>query len=99
MAMVKCPTCGKMVSNSSAYCPYCDGLIDKQIKCPKCGSVDVELNIKMNEKHTFLETIASAWIGVAGVLIGRLISKKGLNGDATSIKYSCKSCGKRFSRK
>ena len=41
MAMIKCPECGKDVSDKAANCPNCGNPINTKIYCPKCGSTDV----------------------------------------------------------
>ena len=43
MAIIKCPECGKEVSNKARSCPNCGAPIDKKTYCPKCGSSDVSL--------------------------------------------------------
>lgn len=43
MAMIKCPECGKEVSDKAKNCPNCGSPIDTKIYCPKCGSTNVNL--------------------------------------------------------
>ena len=42
MAMVKCPHCGKNVSDKDRRCPNCDFEINRnELVCSNCGSVDL----------------------------------------------------------
>jgi len=43
MALIKCPECGKEVSDTAKACPNCGAPIDTSIRCPKCGSSDVRI--------------------------------------------------------
>lgn len=38
MAIIKCPECGKEVSDKAKACPNCGVPIDTNVYCPKCGS-------------------------------------------------------------
>lgn len=40
MAMIKCPDCGKDVSDKAKACPECGCPIDAPV-CPKCGSANL----------------------------------------------------------
>lgn len=43
MAIIKCPECGKEVSDKARVCPYCGIPIDTNVYCPKCGSSNVQV--------------------------------------------------------
>jgi DNA-directed RNA polymerase subunit RPC12/RpoP len=38
MGLIKCPKCGKDISNNEKSCPYCSEIIDTTMRCPHCGS-------------------------------------------------------------
>ena len=42
MALVKCPDCGKEISDSAESCPNCGRPMSTVMKCPNCKSSDVE---------------------------------------------------------
>ena len=40
MAMIKCPECGRQISDKAPFCPNCGvAIAGKVIKCPQCGEV------------------------------------------------------------
>lgn len=40
MAMIKCPECGRQISDKAPFCPCCGvGIAGKTVKCPQCGEV------------------------------------------------------------
>lgn len=40
MAMIKCPECGRQISDKAPFCPCCGvAIAGKIIKCPQCGEV------------------------------------------------------------
>lgn len=43
MGMIRCPECGKEVSDKARNCPNCGNPIDTKIYCPKCGSSNVKV--------------------------------------------------------
>lgn len=43
MALIKCPECGKQVSDKAPTCPGCGSPIDTAIRCPKCGSPNTKV--------------------------------------------------------
>ena len=43
MAMIKCPECGKEVSDKAKNCPNCGTPIDTKVYCPSCGSSNVSV--------------------------------------------------------
>ncbi len=51
MALIKCPECGKEVSDQAQQCIHCGYPLnpptpDNQVKCPKCGSTTVSTNLR-----------------------------------------------------
>ena len=48
MALIKCPECGKEISDSATSCPNCGIALNqttqnsKSVKCPKCGSTNLQ---------------------------------------------------------
>lgn len=49
MAMVKCPICGKMVSDKGLRCPNCDNNIEGNACCPYCNSGETEIATEVKE--------------------------------------------------
>lgn len=43
MALIKCPGCGKDISENAQACPNCGEPIDTSVKCPKCGSKNTKV--------------------------------------------------------
>lgn len=43
MALIKCPDCGRQVSDSAANCPNCGRPISTKVRCPKCGSTNTSV--------------------------------------------------------
>lgn len=40
MAMIKCPECGRQISDKAPYCPCCGvAIAGKIVRCPQCGEV------------------------------------------------------------
>ena len=80
MAMIKCYSCGKEVSDKDRYCPNCGTLMGIKVKrcCPKCGSSNVEeITRGTTYSSSFLE------VALAGIAIP--------NGT-----FWCKDCGNKF---
>ncbi len=55
MALIKCPECGKEVSDQAPACIYCGYPLNTeqqqtspadQIKCPKCGSTNITTDLQ-----------------------------------------------------
>lgn len=42
MALVKCPECGKEISDKARECPNCGNPMSHKITCPNCGSTNVK---------------------------------------------------------
>lgn len=40
--VIKCPACSGSVSSEAASCPHCGQPINTAMKCPKCGSTNIE---------------------------------------------------------
>ena len=87
MAMIKCASCGKTVSDSNKLCPYCGGKTDNSVCCPKCNSTNTSLNIK---SAGLVQT--SIVYSLFGVVAGKAAEKE-------KIRYVCKDCGKKFKLK
>lgn len=57
--LTKCKECGKEVSTSAISCPHCGYPISGQdtqvniVKCPTCGSTDIEKISGMNKVASF----------------------------------------------
>ena len=83
--MIKCKTCGKMVSESNSTCSYCGDKIIKLI-CPKCGCTDIGVDVKVGSD---VDT-GFFFIGLLPKLLINHFSNK------SSSKYVCRKCGKRF---
>ena len=43
MALIKCPECGKQVSDQAPTCPSCGSPINTAIRCPKCSSANTKV--------------------------------------------------------
>jgi hypothetical protein len=90
MSLIKCPECGKDVSDKAVFCPNCGCPIKSYTKevlcCPKCGSSNLS-----SEKKGF-----SGKKAVAGALltggIGLLAGTIGSN----DTMITCLKCGHRF---
>ncbi len=54
MALIKCPECGKEISDQSIVCINCGYPINQpqqtvdtnQVKCPKCGSTNITTDLR-----------------------------------------------------
>lgn len=90
MALIKCPECGKEISDKADVCPNCGFRVGEQndlvYVCPKCFSTRLDT---VNKKY-------SAGKGTAGYLlvgeIGLLYGAAGLN----NLELCCKECGYKF---
>ena len=54
MAMIKCPECGKDVSDKARSCPNCGNPIDTNVYCPKCGSSNVKVISGASKQYRLL---------------------------------------------
>ncbi|MBO5870631.1 MAG: hypothetical protein J6Q89_07780 [Clostridia bacterium] len=83
MAMIKCPTCKKTLSDKDVQCPHCGSAINTAVICPKCNSKDTKVIIKdvyiASPMHKLLRTLRGK--------------------SEVDIKYICNNCGKKFTPK
>jgi len=94
MAMIKCASCGKTVSDSNELCPYCGGKTDNTVRCPKCNSANIAVVAKGAGEGAggcfgVVVTVLFGWL--IGIITSIAQSAKG-----TTIKYKCNDCGKKF---
>lgn len=97
MALIKCPECGKEISDKAASCPNCGAPISAAkpaltappvdaVRCPKCRSTNVHI---ANQGFSTGKAVAGILtIGAIGTLAGNIGRDK--------IKVTCLSCGKTF---
>lgn len=93
MALIKCPECGKDVSNQAANCPNCGmPIAEKQpeseeyLACPKCTSKELHAEHK---GFSGGKALAGAVLtGGIGLLAGTIGSK--------DVNITCLKCGNRF---
>ena len=97
MAIIKCPECGKQISDRATSCPGCGypinepvnatGVVSEDvIKCPICNSVNVHVS---NQGFSTGKAVAGyLTIGALGALAGNIGRDK--------IKVTCLNCGKTF---
>lgn len=77
MALIKCPECGKEISDKATLCPNC-GYPISQISEDMSGKQEmhlVEENVKSEKKHISVKSIVSIGVGIValiGILIGKL---------------------------
>lgn len=93
MALIKCPECGKEISDKAVSCPNCgnpintpEPQIEEYLCCPYCGSKELHA-----EKSGFSGGKALAGViatGGIGLLAGTIGSR--------DIKITCLKCGKNF---
>ena len=78
MAIVKCPNCGKMVSDTSKRCSQCDGdLVVTKYACGSCSSLNVELDPKGYKTRNSRTGLLWYFFGpVFSHLLSKTISKK-----------------------
>lgn len=91
MALIKCPECGKEISDKATNCPYCGvpmGVTPPAdaIRCPSCHSTNVHI---ANQGFSTGKAVAGfLTIGAIGALAGNI--------GKDNIKVSCLNCGKTF---
>lgn len=97
MAIVKCPNCGKMVSDTTKRCSECDGdLVITKYACSKCGSLNIELDKKGYKKQNRASGAAGYLLGLGlGSLLVKGISKKEYEQEIANGGgyFLCKDCG------
>lgn len=96
MALIKCPECGKEISEQATSCPNCGVTINQtqstpqnnnpSVKCPKCGSSNLHAISDTHGKG------ASFWklccCGILGLC--------GTGKTKTDHYWACQSCGNKF---
>ncbi|MBR6515120.1 MAG: hypothetical protein IKT46_09870 [Clostridia bacterium] len=87
MAMIKCSTCGRMVSDKEKTCPNCGGQTDTRIYCPRCNSTNIKVQVKSADDVT-----ASLIAIYFGIFAAKAAQKN-------RIKYVCNDCKKKFKLK
>lgn len=90
MAMIKCASCKKTVSDSNEICPYCGGKTDNKVYCPKCRSTNVSIIVKEPGGLLMVVfTVLFGWlVGLVTFILSLIFGKR--------IKYKCNNCGKKF---
>lgn len=92
MALIKCPECGKEISDKAIACPNCGNPMNQQAQqeeylcCPKCGSRELH-----SEHKGFSggKALAGALVtGGIGLLAGTIGSR--------DTQITCLKCGNRF---
>ena len=92
MALIKCPECGKDISDKATACPNCGNPMNQQIQqeeylcCPKCGSRELHAEHK---GFSGGKALAGALVtGGIGLLAGTIGSR--------DTQITCLKCGNRF---
>lgn len=96
MSLINCKECGKEISESAGSCPHCGftnscenpgtGSNGKTIKCPKCGSSDLQAISDVKGKGASFWKIC--FCGILGLC--------GTGKTKTEHYWACKSCGYKF---
>ena len=93
MALIKCPECGKEISDKALSCPNCGNPMNQQaqqqeeyLSCPKCGSRELHAEHK---GFSGGKALAGAILtGGIGLLAGTIGSR--------DTEITCLKCGKKF---
>ena len=92
MALIKCPECGKEISNKATACPNCGNPMNQQTQqeeylcCPKCGSRELHAEHK---GFSGGKALAGALVtGGIGLLAGTIGSR--------DTQITCLKCGNKF---
>ena len=92
MALIKCPECGKEISDKAIACPNCGNPMNQQAQqeeylcCPKCGSRELHAEHK---GFSGGKALAGALVtGGIGLLAGTIGSR--------DTQITCLRCGNRF---
>lgn len=119
MALIKCPECGREISDKAGSCPNCGYPISAEpqmeydsgemngIRCPKCGSgnVSVELIQKAGKtkKHGngiggHINNTARGLTAACTLGVSNLVWKKSTGNEKTKYRNEtmciCQNCGK-----
>ena len=105
MAIIKCPHCGKMVSDLGSKCPECDEVLKEapirkgkyrpeRCECPQCCSLNYE-------KYTLSRFSRSLLSGLFGFLLYPFalifyLLFENLRALIFGTRYTCINCGKVF---
>ena len=91
--IIKCPECGKDISDKALSCPHCGCPINSSVKkdeeyltCPKCGS---------RELHADQKGFSGGKALMGGIVAGPLGILAGTIGKS-NVTLTCLKCGKRF---
>ncbi len=96
MSMINCPECGKEISDKADTCPNCGCplkssphtpvKINKSVKCPKCGSSNLQAISDTHGKGaSFCKLCLCGLLGLCGT--GK---------TKTDHYWVCQSCGNKF---
>ena len=97
---VYCTKCGAKNKKGSKICSSCGCLIDNEnkkddtVRCPSCGSTQVEFVTKTNTQGFSGGNACCGWI-LAGP-IGLLCGLCGMGSGSSRTVRKCKNCGKEF---
>lgn len=92
MALIKCPECGKEISDKAAACPNCGNPMNQQAQqeeyvcCPKCGSRELHAEHKGFSGGKALA--GALFTGGIGLLAGTIGSR--------DTQITCLKCGNKF---
>ena len=92
MALIKCPECGKEISDKATACPNCGNPMNQQTQqeeylcCPKCGS---------RELHTEHKGFSGGKALAGAILTGGIGLLAGTIGSRET-EITCLKCGKKF---
>ena len=92
MALIKCPECGKEISDKAIACPNCGNPMNQQAQqeeylcCPKCGSRELHAEHKGFSGGKALAGVVLT--GGIGLLAGTIGSR--------DTQITCLKCGKKF---
>ena len=95
MALIRCPKCGKEISDKAAACPHCGNPMNPQVQqaqqgeylcCPKCGSRELHAEHKGFSGGKALAGVVLT--GGIGLLAGTIGSR--------DTQITCLKCGNKF---
>lgn len=92
MALIKCPECGKEISDKAIACPNCGNPMNQQAQqeeylcCPKCGSRELHAEHKgFSGGKALAGALATGGIGLLAGTIG-----------SRDTQITCLKCGNKF---